>query len=166
MVEKKDNNKSNKAVHITIVASRVFGMNDADESIYIPGHEIEKEIKSISVGTVNITEFKEYHCRGMKSPWSFPAVKKGNLYMIWITERDEWVGIEYEDRGSHYEGMIQGFDEDIYSAGPFKLNDECARLILKAYNNPSITIDEVLHTSPTKLKESISTKATRKTKKK
>lgn len=153
-MERKEKVRIN-AVRIRIIAARIWGEPDADLSIEVPLEgEIKREISTIPEGKVIKTKFEEH--RGCQwspppgfSPRSFPAVKKGNLYMLWIEERGGWVGVKYEFRGSHYEGAWQGIDEDIYTSGPFRLNDECAELILRAYNNPPVPIEEVLHTSPT-----------------
>jgi len=142
---------------ITIIAAKIFGTPDEDLSIEIPFEgELTMDIDRIPEGEAKKTEFKEHRGRqwgpSPEDPHrSFPAVKIGDLYMIWIKGRHEWVGIKYIDKGTTFEGAWYGIDENIDTSGPYKLNRECARLILSAYNNTEVLEDYVLHTSPAEL---------------
>ena len=71
--------------------------------------------------------------------------------MVWIAERKEWVGIRYKEGPSHFEGDYWGKEESLYVGGPFKLSEECAKLIRQAYVNPDFPLEEVLHTEPSAL---------------
>lgn len=157
-MEKKER-KTTDIVRISIIAARIFGELDKDLSIEVPVEgEIEGEIDTIPEGEIIKTTFEEHHGWQWSppptySPRTFPAVNKGDLYMLWIEERGEWVGIKYEFRGTNFEGEVYGFEEDIYTSGPFNLNDECTEMILRAYSNPSVPFDNVLLTSPTELEK-------------
>lgn len=155
-MERKEEDRTNiNIVRIRIIVGRIFGEPDADLSIEVPEKgEIEREVGTVPEGVVSKTKFEEYHCRGhISSPRSFPAVMMGSLYMLWIVERGEWVGIKYEDRGWDFQGTGWGVDENIHASGPFRLNDVYAGLILRAYDNPHVPINKVLHTSPIELEE-------------
>jgi len=78
----------------------------------------------------------------------FPCVELGNLYMIWVEERGEWIGFEYYEK-SDYE--VYWSDHTVYLKGPFKLNDVCARLIQQACNRPDVSLEDILKTSPEEL---------------
>jgi hypothetical protein len=79
--------------------------------------------------------------------------------MLWIEERCEWIGIVVEERSHHFEGENWGVEEDIYTAGPFQLDADHARLILSIYDDPEISIDQVLRKNPSELKAAAQKKA-------
>ncbi|HLC73124.1 MAG TPA: hypothetical protein VJH20_00640 [Candidatus Nanoarchaeia archaeon] len=98
-------------VKVTIIAERPLGYPDADLSIDIPDSGVlPKEIDKVPSVVPELATFMESY--GIHSPpinaRSFTAVKAGNLYMLWIEERQEWVGIKYELKDSHYEQNVWG----------------------------------------------------------
>jgi hypothetical protein len=134
---------------INIVEEHLKGQTDVDRSIYIPFEGIiHRRITRIPEGELWPQRFS-----GELDTWQdMPYLRKGNVFLLWVEERCEWVGIEYEKRGHHFEGDLWGVEEDIYTDGPFQLNDDCARLILGVYGEPEIPFDRVLMTSPVELK--------------
>ena len=137
---------------ITIISEQLQGYSDIDLSIEIPEiGEIEEEKSFTLSGEPRITVFTEHYNWATKPLRSFPAVQVGRFYMLWIEERKEWIGIEYEHRGHHYEGALHGIEEDIEAHGPFKLNQDWAGLIARAYGNSSLSLEDVLHTEPSQL---------------
>lgn len=76
--------------------------------------------------------------------------------MLWVDERQEWIGIEFEYKGhGNYEQNIYGggHDETIYASGPYQLSELSGAVILKVFGNPPISASDVLRTSPSELRE-------------
>jgi len=139
-------------VKITIISEQLRGYSNIDLSIEIPETgEIVREKPFHPMGEPKITEFKEHHNWASKPLRSFPAVRVGDFYMLWIEERKEWIGIEYREYPHHYEGASYGIEENIEADGPFKLSEDWARLISEAFENSSLSLEEVLHTAPPQL---------------
>lgn len=72
------------------------------------------------------------------------------LYLIWITEREEWVEIEHD----HWiEACCQ---DDESCSGPWELSDFLAEKILEVYGISSdigLAVEKVRYTSPAELEE-------------
>jgi len=74
--------------------------------------------------------------------------------MLWVDERQEWIGIEYEYLGhGDYEQNIYGggHDERVHASGPYQLSEISGREILRAFGNPPIDPTGALCTPPSKL---------------
>lgn len=151
-------------MRIRIIAETVFGEPDKDQSIEIPEEgELECKLDSTPDETPVVTKFTEHLCRRQHYPAvSFPAISLGNLYMIWVDERKEWVGIKYEFISRDPEGsapgsgaIYQGYDENVLSSGPYALDKEHTRKILEAYgiSEGTLTLEQVLHTKPSELEK-------------
>jgi hypothetical protein len=78
-----------------------------------------------------------------------------DFYMLWIKEREEWVGVKFSP-AKHKPINIAFGEETRYvpprAEGPYKLNQDFAELILEAYDNTRTPLEKVLHTSPSLLK--------------
>ncbi len=128
-------------IRIPIICKKLRGQSDADMSIIIPLKGNFKDyISNIPEGEPRITEFGGYDESAPEPLRKFPAVQIGDFYMLWVEERKEWVGLKYYYLGSHFEGDLQGVEEDAETSGPYRLEENCAKLIKKAYGNPNIPL--------------------------
>ena len=144
-------------VKIRIIAEKSFGYENKDLSIEIPEKgNLEKLVNAEDIPETEpkSTQFAEY--LGYTNQRinrhlinSFPAVEMSPFFMIWISERKECVGIKYKYAGCDSE--LDGVTETIKTDGPFRLNENCAELIRKAYRSRA-PIEKVLHTSPDELR--------------
>ncbi len=135
------------------------GLEWADERLskYVKAAEESQQSAVAHVPNLSVTEFTDSTSVTCTRP--LPAVRVFAeyspylFYMLWIEEREEWVGIEFKYAGSHFEDHMRGVEKDPPSAsGPYKLNLDYAKLIKDAYKNQNIPLKEVLHTEPSKLK--------------
>jgi hypothetical protein len=126
---------------IEIFERHLQGEPDVDRSIMIPlDHSIERSIgEGIALSEVS----KPYRDYGTTT-----ICVGSNFYMLWIEERNEWVGIRNEQLSRHFEGDYWGEEEKRFTDGPYRLNEECAKLILQSYDNHDIPINRALSTSP------------------
>jgi hypothetical protein len=141
-------------ISIEIIEEHSFGHPNKDKSIDVPetgdiGQLVDDaEIPKTDAPKVT-TFYQHIGCSVDATGYrSFPAVEMNPWYMLWISERGEWVGIKFD-----YQGFTQepdGNNEWIETAGPFKLNQKCAELIRQAYKT-NVPLEKVLCTPPEKL---------------
>lgn len=109
---------------IRIAASMPNGEPDIDMSVVIP---LKEEIKNIFgkvlIEKPTLTIFEERKGRPFSSstlpkcPRGFKSIKIGTLYMLYIEELQQWIGITYQYFGKYYG------EENINVSGPYKLTD-------------------------------------------
>jgi hypothetical protein len=144
---------------IRIVAESSFGHNNQDISIEVPdrGELAEtldcKSLPNMEPKKETFTEYlgetdQRINAHTVKS---FQAIGMRPFYLLWMENRGEWVGVKFDYMGSNSEP--DSVMEHIETAGPYRLGEDCAKLIKSAYKS-KIPLENVLHTPPSELKSS------------
>ena len=87
----------------------------------------------------------------------FPCVQKGDLYLVWVEERREWVGIHIVREEHIFDYPFS--EHPVHALGPYSLNLQCGQAIQEAYSLQDINFAEILTTSPSELEQLVNSKS-------
>ena len=143
---------------IKIIAEKSWGYKDTDHSIEILDEgELVNMIKDEDIPNYEpiigeLSDYKGYTMERINGPsgGTYTVVDLNPIFFVWAYNRKEWVGIKKDYIECISE--LDGNTENIETAGPFKLNEKCARLIKQAYKS-NIPDELVLYTPPSQLSD-------------
>ncbi len=133
------------SVTITFLEQKTRGVPDTHASLHVPDGPLTPIPQETTSGKLRACR-STFRARESRETLGrpFPCVEAGDLYLIWIEERTEWIGFEYWET-SEYE--VYWSEHSVHLRGPYQLNARCAELIREAFGSPDIPSEAVLRTA-------------------